>query len=685
MPDTHGLLQTLAVVLCLAALMTIVCQRLKQPVVFGYLLAGMIAGPNIPIPLVADQVTVRTLSELGVILLMFSLGLEFSVRQVLRIAPRSGVVALAQAAVMMSLGYAMARALGWSRMESVYAGAAISISSTTIIVKAFAEQRLQSRFTELVLGVLIMEDLIAIVLVAVLTAVSAGSDVTLVSLGVTGVRLVSFLAMLIVVGLFLVPRLVRAVVRIDRPETTLIVAVGICFAASLLALRFGYSVALGAFIAGSLIAESGEEKTVVQLVHPVRDMFAAIFFVSVGMMFDIAVIVRHWPAVVAFTAIVIVGNVFVVTVASFLTGHGPRISIQAGMSLAQIGEFSFIIAGVGLTAGVTRDVVYQVAVAVSAITTLTTPWLIRAAPPVAAWVDRTLPHPVQTISALYGSWIERVRNAPDEPAERTRARHLIDLLLLDAALIAAVIIGAALEMARFTRLMREWTGTPETVARLIVLGGAIGIGGPLLVGLVRAARGLGLELAQRAMPAVPAGKLDAAAAPRRALVVTLELAILAAVVLPLLALTHPFVPSSRIGVVFALMLAAVGVAFWRSATELQGHARAGAEVIMGALARQMSTAEPDEMRRTMEHVHAVLPGLGEPEPLVVRAGSPVAAKSLTELNLRGLTGATVLAIMRGGEQIPAPGGREVLREGDVIAVAGSTDAIEAVRELVDPA
>ena len=683
MADAHDLLQTLAIVLCLAGLTTVAFQKLKQPVVFGYLLAGMIAGPHVPIPLVADEATVRTWSELGVILLMFALGLEFSLRKMLRILPRAGLVALAQAVVMTSVGFALAQALGWTRLESLFAGAAIAISSTTIIVRTFSEQRVSGRFTDLVLGVLITEDLIAIILVAVLTTLSAGADLTVTGLWVIGVQLASFLAVLVAAGLLVVPRLIRAVVKMDRPETTLIVSVAICFAAALLALSFGYSVALGAFIAGSLVAESGEEKTVERLVAPVRDIFAAIFFVSVGMMFDPLVVLRLWPAVLLFTVLVIVGNAVVITVASFFTGHSVRTSVQAGMSLTQIGEFSFIIAGVGLATGATGEVVYQVAVAVSAITTLTTPLLIRAATPMATWIDSVLPKPAQTFVALYASWIERVRTGPSTAAATTRSRRLLQLLVLDALGIAAVIIGTGLEMPRFTTLMGEWTGAPATAARLIVLSGALAVGLPLVIGLVRVSRSLGLELARRAMPEVPQGKVDTAAAPRGALVLSLQFGLLVAVTIPLLALTHPFVPSSRTGLVAAVVLAGLAVAVWRSATNLQGHTRAGAEVILGALGRQMSASQPDAMRRTMELMHTMLPGLGEPETIAVSAGSMAAQKTLAQLDLRGLTGAIVLAIKRDGEQIAAPSGSVQVRAGDVLAVAGSTEAIEAARVLVE--
>src|SRR5688572_4701963 len=412
MHDVHEFLKNLALVLCVAAVTTVLFQRLRQPVVFGYLLAGMIVGPHIPIPLVADEDMIRTLSELGVILLLFSLGLEFSLRKLLQIGPTAGLVAVAQSSGMVWIGYMLGQMFGWTTLESVYAGAIIAISSTTIIAKAFEEQRVKGKFTDIVLGVLIIEDLIGIFLIAILTTVSAGTAVSASSLAITGARLATFLAALIGIGLLLIPRVVRGVVRMNRPETTLVASVGICFAAALLALSFGYSVALGAFIAGSLVAESGEEKVVEHLVRPVRDMFAAIFFISVGMLIDPVIIAQHWGAVLAFTVAVIVGKVTFVTISSFLIGYRPHTAVQAGMSLAQIGEFSFIIAAVGLATGATRDFLYPVAVAVSAITTLTTPWLIRAAGPAAAWVDRTLPTPLQTFASLYGSWIERMRQSP---------------------------------------------------------------------------------------------------------------------------------------------------------------------------------------------------------------------------------------------------------------------------------
>jgi CPA2 family monovalent cation:H+ antiporter-2 len=688
MYDAHEFLRTLAVVLCVAALTTVVFQRLRQPVVFGYLFAGMIIGPHIPIPIVADVATVQTLAETGVILLLFSLGLEFSLRKLIRVGPRASIVAVVQGAIMIWLGYSLGRGFGWTKIESFYAGAIIAISSTTIIAKAFQEQRVTGKFTELVLGVLIIEDLIAIFLLTVLTALSAGTGVSAGSLAITGVRLAMFLTGLIAVGLLLIPRAVRMVVRMNRPETTLIATMGICFAAALLAYSFGYSVALGAFIAGSLVAESGEEKTVERLIEPVRDVFAAIFFVAVGMLIDPALVAQYWIPVLVFTVAVILGQVVIVTISAFLTGYSTRTSLQAGMSLAQIGEFSFIIASLGIATGATREFLYPIAVAVSALTTLTTPWLIRAAPRTAALVDSKLPRPIQTFATLYGSWIERMGESRASRAQRPRARRLVGLLLLDVLGVALVLIGGALETRRFATLLSGFTGLSADAARIIVIAGMAAITVPLVIGFFRTARQLGDLLAREALPPVEKG-VDFAAAPRRALVVTLQLAVVIVAVIFVVAATKPFFPrigsTLVVGAGVTVLLLVLGITFWRTATDLYGHARAGAEVIVAVLAQQMAAekkgASGEQRTPSLDTVGRILPGLGDPVSLRIESGSALEGQTLAGANLRGLTGATVLAIVRDDQQVLMPSGHETLREGDVLAVVGSHEAVENARLL----
>ena len=682
--DSHAFLQNLAVVLCVAAVATVVFQRLRQPVVFGYLLAGMIIGPYIQIPLVADPQTVRALSELGVILLMFSLGLEFSIRKLVQVSQKAGAVALFECSVMISIGYLLGQMLGFTRLESIFTGAITGISSTTIIVKAFQEQKVKGRVTELVFGILIIEDLIAIFLLAILTTISRSGAVSPRDILLTAMRLAMFLTALIGFGILIVPRAIRAVQKLGQPETTLVASIGICFAAALLALSFGYSVALGAFIAGSLVAESGHEVEIETLVRPVRDMFAAIFFVSVGMMIDPTALAEHWGAVLALTLVVIIGKILAVTIGAFLAGHGRRTAMKAGMSLAQIGEFSFIIASVGVASGAIRGWLYPVAIAVSAITTLTTPLLIKLSNRATASIDHWLPEPIQTVTALYGSWIERVRSAPRVPTERSATNRIIRIILLDGALITALVIGVDVEIDRLSRIVGNMTGMPSARVRFMVvlIAGLITV--PLIYGLITSARALGNHLARRAFAEAQKGKVDPADAPRRALVILVQLAVVLAVGIPVVAITQPFLPPHQGAFVLALLTMLLLVALWRNAANLQGHARAGAQIIASALANQMASVDGTSDETTLLDVNAVLPGLGEPVAIRVVPKSIAVGKSLAQLNLRGATGATVLAIRRGTQQIPTPLGREVIRAGDVVAVAGAHDALAIAHAIFAP-
>lgn len=682
MQDPHAFLVNLALVLCVAAITTVVFQRLRQPVVLGYLLAGAIVSPHTPLPVFADEKTVHLLSELGVILLMFSLGLEFSLRKLVRVGPTAGLVAFIQCSLMIWLGYLTGQAFGWTRLESLYAGALIAISSTTIIVKAFEEAKVKGKLTEIVFGVLIVEDLIAIFLLAVLSTVSSGESLSAADVAATLGRLGAFLALTIGGGLLVVPPLVRAIIRLDRPETTVVASVGLSFAFALIAYGAGYSIALGAFLAGALVAESGEAGTVEHLVQPIRDMFAAIFFVAVGMLIDPALVAEHWVAIVVLTIVVVLGKLVGVGVGAFLAGEGIRTSVQAGMSLAQIGEFSFIIAGAGLAAGATGTFLYPIAVAVSAVTTLLTPWLIRASDATATFVDRYLPAPVQTFAALYATWVEKIRTAPREPSVGRRVRRLTRLLFVDASAVAAIVIATAVWGSQMAERVGASGRIPADFTWIAVIAAATALAAPFCFGIARCATSLSGILATAALPR-PEAKADFADAPRRALVVTLQLAILLVVGIPLVAVTQPFLPTLPGMMVLVAIVVLLGIGLMRSAANLHAHARAGAEAIIEAFERRLARDMPAaaEMRE-LEALHTLLPGLGTPVPLRIRAGSPVVGKTLGDLRLRAMTGATVLAIVREGEDVVTPSGDDVLRAGDVLAVAGTTAAIDAARQLL---
>ncbi len=680
--DAHEFLRTLAIVLMMAAGTTVLFQRLRLPVVFGYLAAGMLVGPYTSFPLVADPSIVQSLSELGVILLMFSIGLEFRLKRVGQVAGTAGIAALLETGIMFALGALAADLLGWTPFERLVTGAMVAISSTTIISRTFAELDVRGKVAELVFGILIIEDLIAIVLLATLGALAAGGGMGWEQIGLTLIRLATFLGGLLVAGLVLVPRFMRAVVKLGRDETTLVASVGICFAAALLALGFGYSIALGAFVAGSLVAESGEAHRIEKLVHPVRDIFVAIFFVSVGMLLDPGVMRAHIGTILLFTVLVMVGKTLAASTGAFLSGAGLGPSIQAGLSLAQIGEFSFLIATLGVAAGA-RSELFTIAVAVSAITTLATPMLVKRAGVVASTVDRKLPHRLQTFSALYGTWIARLRDAA--PTELPRQRRLARQLALDAMLLGVIGLGAAAERGRFTAILqRSFDIAPERGALIVWLGATVLIV-PVVTAIFLTSRNLGGELATRALPPGK-GRLDLARAPRRALTVTFHIGLMSlALAVPLLAL-QPLLPRFASPVIVAGLAALLVGAVWQATRDLEGHARAGAEVIATALVQELNrdTAEHD-LNRTMERMVAMLPGLGEPVLMTVAPDSRCVGKTLGKLDLRGLTGATVMAITRdptGDRKSFIPEATTRLEAGDLLAVAGAPDALASIREIV---
>jgi CPA2 family monovalent cation:H+ antiporter-2 len=522
--------------------------------------------------------------------------------------------------------------------------------------------------------VLIVEDLIAILLMTALTAMTAGGGLSAqIVLQTTG-RLLLFLVGLVVLGLLIVPRIIRQVRKLNQPETMLVVGVGICFAGALVALEFGYSVALGAFIAGSLVAESGEGPRMEHLVRPVKDVFAAIFFVSVGMLIDPAVVAQNWILVLAFTLLVVFGKIIGVAFGAFISGVGVRTSIRAGMSLAQIGEFSFIIASLGASLKVTGDVLYPVAVAVSAITTLTTPWLIMSGERAARFVDSRLPPALQTFATLYGSWVERLRATPRAKAETESTRRLYQLLAFDGLLLAALVIGTSIWVEDIVEHIETRLQLHPLVARVSLAVLVIAIAAPLCIGIFRLTHHLGVTLARATLPELENGQLDPSLAPRRALVVMLQFSAVLVVGLPLIAVTQPFLRGPQSALALALLLGLFGLSVWRSATKLQGHVRAGAQMFMAALGSPPTDPRSDVQR--------LLRGLGEPVAFRLQAGSGAVGRTLADLNLRGETGATVLAITRGDGGVIIPTAHELLHAGDVLALAGTHEALDQAKQLL---
>lgn len=662
----------LVVVLGTAAVVTVVFQAMRLPVVLGYVLAGLLIGPHLPVPLVANAHLVHVLSELGVILLMFSVGLELRISTLARVGVPAALTAVFEVALVIGVGMGVASLVGLAPLEALFAGACVGISSTMLVAKAFEEHGWKGGFTDIVFGVLVFEDLIAIVLLAVLTGVASGSGLDAEALVRLVARLGGFLAALLVGGLIVVPRAVRWVASRYRKETLLVLALALCFGASVLADHFGYSVALGAFIAGILIAESGHGEDVFHLVQPFRDVFAMVFFVSVGMTIEPAALAENWYVILLFSIVVMIGKPVGVALGVFLGGHGLQPAVRAGLSLSQIGELSFVIAGIGVTSGVASPSLLAIAVGVCCVTTLTSGVLIAKSQAIANGVARRLPKRVAMFESFYEAWLSRLRQRQASPWRKLRAP--ITVLVLDAGVIVAIVIGAATGAPYVSDYIAQHIGLEGLPARVIIAAAAAVVATPFIVGLVRRVVVISRILALEVIPANETH--DIGLAPRRALIITFEIGIGLAVSLPLVAVTQPFVPGGWV-VVLVGLVGLVAVAR-RSLQDFDGHVRAGSELLLELLSHP-----PSQAKEELAQVETMLPGFGGVVSIQIGAASPAVGRTLAELDLRARTGATVLAIARGGAGMATPSPTEPLAAGDTLAMAGSDDAIAQARNLFD--
>ncbi len=669
-------LRDLAVVLVTAGATTLLFQRLRWPVVAGYLVAGVIVGPSVPPSWIRDESTIHLLSELGVILLMFSIGLEFRLDRLLKTGPAAGLAAVVEIGLMLALGFGAGRALGWSPLASAFLAGAVAVSSTMILAKVLEEHPVGIELRSTVFSLTLFEDLGAMIIIALLTAAASGEGLSGAALaGVVG-RLIGVLALSLVLGLALVPRAARWVIRLRRPETMLVSMVGFAFGLSFLAATAGFSVALGAFLAGLLVAESGAGKMVAVEVRPLRDVFAAIFFVATGMQLDLRLLASEWILALVILGVVLIGKPLAVTLGVFLSGRSLRAAIKAALSVAQIGEFSFILAGVGAALGEVPRGFVAAAVAVSIVTAFLSTWFAGIADAVAERVDRALPHRVQMVASLYGAWIEALRTAPKERSPWFRVRAAARWLAVDALAIAGLVIAGSTVRTHLVELAESYGLNPEVASWVVALV-TLGVVSPFLIGIVRVTHALGEQLGAIVVPVPAPGKVDNGRSPRRVLGVVVQVVAILATGGPLVVVTQPFLPPLSGLAVLGLVLLLPAVIFWQRATDLFGHFRAGAELIVATLAKQShaETVEFDPVRR-------ILPGLGDFAPVRVAERSPGSGRTLGELNLRGRTGATVVALLRGEERIAFPEAHERLSAGDLVALTGSHDAIAAAVALL---
>jgi CPA2 family monovalent cation:H+ antiporter-2 len=668
-----GFLQDLAVVMIVAGLVTILCHRFKQPVVLGYIIAGVIIGPHTPpFPLIHDEASIHTLAELGIVFLMFSLGLEFSLRKLKEVGATAFIAAFLEIVLMVWAGYEIGRLFGWKRMDSLFLGAMLSISSTTIIIKALGELgKSKEKFAKLIFGILIVEDILAIVMIALLSGIAMSGSLNVSDVGMTVGRLGVFLAVVLVVGLLAVPRLLGYVGRFKSNEVLLVTVLALCFGVCLLAVKLGYSVALGAFIIGAVIAEAREVGKIERLLEPVRDMFSAVFFVAIGLLIEPKLLVEYALPIVVITVVVVVGKVLACSFGTFVAGHDTRTSLRVGMGLAQIGEFSFIIATLGLTLGVTSKFLYPIAVTVSALTTLLTPYLIKSTDGLVGWFDRHASRSLLGSLDVYTRWVGQLGMRRQRNIAGKLIRKWIWQMALNLALAAAVFIAAAFLAERPPRWLAGVPGGPNGLKAVLWLG-AVLVSLPFLIATFRKLQAFGLLVSELSVSRELAGERTQAI---RAIVA--QVILLAGVVglgLFVLTMSSTLLPPAEVLVLLLLVVALVTGAWWRAFVKL--HSK-------GQIALQETFDQPQASHQEEESspLQLIL-SQAELKTVNIASNSPAGGRFIRDIKLRSRSGASIVGIVRNGESMINPGPDDEILAGDQVLLLGNRAQLESAETIL---
>jgi len=555
-------IQDLAVIMLVAGVVTILFHRLRQPVVLGYIVAGFIIGPHTPpFGLIHDEDTIKTLAELGVIFLMFSLGLEFSLRKLFKVGATAFIAAFLEIVLMIWIGYEIGRWFDWGTMDSLFLGAILAISSTTIIVKALNDLKMKNeRFAQLIFGVLIVEDILGIGIIALLSGIAVSGAVSSGEVFSTVGKLSLFMIIALVVGILVVPRLLAYVATFESNEMLLVTVLGLCFGFCLLVVKLEYSMVLGAFLIGAIMAESRQLLKIERLIEPIRDMFSAIFFVAIGLMLDPAILLDYaWPIVVI-TVAVVLGKIVSCGLGAFIAGNDGKTSLRVGMGLSQIGEFSFIIAALGMTLQVTSDFLYPVAVAVSVLTTLSTPYLIRAADPLSHRLGALVPQRVARVLGMYGEWLRSIQPRGQGAMLASLIRKILLQVGVNLALVIGIFLAGAYFAERIGGYLTTWVAG-SAGQKALIWGAALLLSLPFLIAAYRKLKALSMLLAEMGVKPEMAGRHTQRV--RRIIAEVIPLLSLLVIFVLLAALSASILPTMELLLLIAVVAAAVVAVLWR--------------------------------------------------------------------------------------------------------------------------
>ncbi len=647
----------LALILVTAGVITVIFKWLKQPLVLGYILAGFFIGPYFKwFPVITDPTSVHVWSDIGIVFLMFALGLEFSIKKLKKVGATGAITALTELAIMFLIGNTVGHLLGFKDMDCIFLGCMLSISSTAIIVKSFDDLKLkQQKFTSTVTAVLVVEDLIAVLLLVVLSTISVSRTFNGGALAMSIVKLVFFLIVWFVFGIYLIPTFLRWMRRYMTEETLLLVAVGLCFGMVVLAAKAGFSTALGAFVMGAILAETIEADVIHRLITPLKNLFSAVFFVSVGMLIQPAVLGKHWLTVLIIAASIIVFKSLAATTGVLLSGKPLKTAVQSGFCFCQIGEFSFIIAGLGLSYGVIDENLYPIIVSVSILTTFVTPYMIKGALPAYNWIEPRLPEKAKKVLERYS-----VNSGGDDDSRATIGRFIrkqITGILLHGVILAAIVLLSLGILRPFIDTLFKSLEIPQIWSRLLGLVGTLIVMSPFLWAV--------------AVKNVSKKSI-------KAMFETYRFS--HAVVIPLLLLRY-FVALFSVGAViagyidmavgFLMVLAVIVVAVVLFSRKADG--------FYGQIEERFTKNFNSRQAQASFHIPVGMENDFAMERLRMTAASPLAGKTLEQADIRIRYGANIVTIERGDKIIDMPAKTEIMMPADILTVIGTEEQVSAIR------
>ena len=664
MSEELNLVRDLAVILVSAGVFAIISKALKQPLILGYIIAGFLVGPNIDFfPGISSQEAVHQWSEIGVIFLMFALGLEFSFKKLLKVGSSALVTAGTKFLGVFILGFIVGQALSWSTMESVFLAGLLSMSSTTVVLKSFDEMGLKNKpYAGMVFGTLVVEDLIAILLMVLLSTMAvsnkfAGGEM-LFNLG----KLAFFLILWFLVGIYVIPTLLQKAKRWINDEILLVVCIGLCFGMVTLASAVGFSSALGAFVMGSILAETIESEHIMKIVSPIKDLFGAIFFVSVGMMISPAVIGKYWYIILILVLVVYLTHIAFSAAGIILTGKGLENGVHTGFSLAQLGEFGFIIASVGVSLGVMRDFIYPIIIAVSVITTFTTPYMIRLAGPAHQLLLRKLP----------ARWLKAMDSIESKTtvAEQSEWKKLIKAYVLRIVLYGVILFAIAILSHRVLEpaLYKYFTLWTDFTHNLVTVCITLALMAPFIYGLGVTSGSISQS----------AGKLlrekDSNKWPLLGLILLrafLAVGVIAAVISSHFSLAGWSIVLILVAGVLFFILARY---FVRHNSSLESRFLANLNEKEEAEARKKPVSSSVQKKMGAYNVKI--------ESLVVSQDCSYAGQKLGDIHFGLNTGANVIKIVRGSRSITIPGSNVEIFPGDELVTVGTQEQLDAMRAML---